>query len=408
MKNEFDLIKTDIQQRIRSGSIKPDTNGLYKIGYYINGWDERIFVRGRNSAEIAHKIIERRDALVAKKEVKESLDMRFDAVVNRWFDSDIKGRGLSENNIKNTKSLVNKHILCDEFGKRRINGFTHLELQNFLNDKGKVYSFSHVLKIKNTLEAIFKFAQIEGLLTVNPAFGLKMPKCVVCESDLKDPVTVEELALALSCVKNDLQLKIILMMLFLYGMRTVELVNLKWEDISFDENYILISKSKYTDAITTRNREITQRYLPLSELIVDDLKELKKKETGVYADSFIFRKRTNGSPLNTRSLDCYFRTMHRDEEIACGAELLNNKIVNPVGIRRFVPYAFRHGVATRFNALNFNDALSQLFLGHKPKSVKDKFYSKLDFDQHLRGAYQPYMNAVEHDLKVCLKQAYGN
>lgn len=72
-------------------------------------------------------------------------------------------------------------------------------------------------------------------------------------------------------------------------------------------------------------------------------------------------------------------------EIINGAKVVNNEIVEWTGIRHFTPYAFRKGVVTTMDSLNYNDAITQMFIGHSPKSVKDQYYSLMNYKKASGG-----------------------
>jgi len=402
MTNEFDYIKSIIEGKINGGIINKNDAGIYKVSYTFPNL-KRITVRGTDAVDITHKLIAKRDIQLSEaKKIKVS-SMRFDKIAIMWYETEIDGRDLAKDNRKNYKSILNKHIL-PRFGLRNIEEIENHELQNYLNELGKKSGKSHVSKVKNCLTNIFQFAYQNRLIVFNPAIKLKLPKCKEFTSPNKERVTNDELLLALKASKNDLQMKIIIEMLFLYGIRDVELVKLRWENINFKEKYIHIKESKYTNAINTKNKEKTRRYLPLPNTLAKDLRTLKESRPSSTGNDIIFIKKESKKPMTTNALCGYFKTLHRDMEILNGAKMFNNKIIEYTGVRHFTPYAFRHGVSSRMDALEFNDYYTQSFIGHAPQSVKDKHYTKLNFETELRPVYNRYMEIAEKELIDYLKQ----
>lgn len=395
--NEYELLKKEIQEKIDNKKLNPDEDGSYKIGYRFTKCGKRYYSRGLTADALAQDLLRKRNESIAKEERKRTLDRRFDQVSIDWFETNIKGRSLGENNIRNTKSILNKHII-PQFGYNDISSVQNKDLQNFLNELSTCYSKDHVLKIKNTLEAIFVFAAANDLIGKLPTIGLKMPKCVKKSTNKKDPVSSDEFLLALRACKNDLQMLTILEILFVYGMRDVELNNLRWENINFEKKYIHITHSKYTGAITTRDDNICMRYLPLCDTVAKSLKALKEKNKIVDQSEYIFKRRKSNKPLTTKALDGYFKTLMRDMDILNGAKVFNNKIIESSNIRYFTPYAFRKGVTTTLDSMNMIPAITQKFIGHAPSNVKDRYYSRMDFEQHLRPAFQPYLETAERNL----------
>ncbi len=402
--NEFEFLKRELQDRISSGAIKHNEKGIYKVGYTFSDCKDRIFARGNDADSLAQNLLKNKNNRVAAKQKEEILDRRFDKIAIDWYETEIKGRGLGKNNIKNYKSLLNKHIIS-QFGFRDASEIMHSELQQYLNSLGKQYGQDHVRKVKNCLHNIFLYAQSNELIDRIPSFNLKMPNCQKFEQNKKDPVTiVDGLPLALKISSTDIQMKTILMIFFVYGIRTVELVSLKWNNINFMEKYIHITHSKYTDAITTKDKNSVTRYLPLCDTVANALKELKESNMPLNNDDeYIFRTRKSNKPITTKALDNYFVTLMRNMDIYNGATLYNNKIIESTNIRAFTPYAFRKRVTTKLDSMNFNDAITQQFIGHKPKSVKDKHYSCMTFEKDLRPQYKRYMKRAEEDLLSAIK-----
>lgn len=394
--NEFDLLKNEIQNRIQNRKIHKNADGIYKVSYTFP-FGKRFTVRGTNAADIAHKLIEKRNTFLVEETKEKTLSVRFDTIAINWFKTEIEGRGLGDKNIKNHKIILNNHLI-DEFGIKNINEITNSDIQFFLNGKGKIYSKSQVTKIKNCLVAIFNFAEANRIITYNPTVRLLLPKCKEFDHPNRKPVLDDEFTLALRAVKEDLQMFIILEILYVYGIRTIELINLKWKNISFKNNYIHIETSKYTNAITTNDAKSVMRFLPLSNIIADDLKTLKKQRKIHDENEYVFLTRKSHKKLETTRLDKYFHDLTRRMEIENGAIVFNNKIIGHTGVRHFTPYAFRHGVATKMDAMGYSDAISESFIGHKPRFVKGIHYSEMTFERELRPAYQAYMDKVETDL----------
>jgi hypothetical protein len=76
-----------------------------------------------------------------------------------------------------TEQIISTHLL-PLFGDRAIASMTRRELQGLLNGKAAAgLSFSVVAHIRWQLVAIYKMAEGEGLVNVNPTKGLVDPKC---------------------------------------------------------------------------------------------------------------------------------------------------------------------------------------------------------------------------------------
>lgn len=217
----------------------------------------------------------------------------------------------------------------------------------------------------------------------------------------KNPVTNEEMLQALIASEGKHQMILILSMLFVYGFRSVELVNLEWKNIDFDNKTLFVEVSKYTDALNY-DPKLYQRYLPIPPTIL----ELLKKEKANSKTEYIFDKRNSHKQLTTKTLDKYFKTLTRDREILNGAKVVNNKIVKSTGLRHFVPYAFRRRRITDMQLESkMSEALIDAFNGHVLKGVNGKNYTRFDYKKHLESLFVEYLKVLDEELSSLLKQA---
>lgn len=409
--NEYEELASLIRHKIDSGKLKQQANGVYKISKKFENCEKTIYVEGTDAKDIANKLIYKRDINIKKVSDEEKFGKPFYAVAGEWYNLRIKETGLKEKNVSNYRGLLNNHIL-PKFKDRGIKTIRNNEIQELLNKKGKTYSCSQVSKMKNIIISIFDYAETNMYIEHNQIKKLIVPKCKKFKNDSKNPVTKEELTLALKATKDQPMMQLAVVMLYVYGLRTCELVNLEWKFVNFDEDYFKIDKSKYTDSLNVKNNEITKRYSPLSPTVKKLLIKTKElHQSDGRKDDMIFHKKNlknklDIKPITSDTMDEYFNTLtNRDMEIANGAVVRNNQIIEYTGVRHFTPYAFRKGVITRLNAMNYNDSITQMFVGHAPKEVKDRYYSKMNFEQDLRPNYQRFLDASEELLKECLESA---
>lgn len=408
---EIKILKMEYEDKISRGIIKMQPDGSYKIGRKFEDLNKKIYVRAYSAEDAAVKLYTRhRDELHGLVKHREC-GVLFKEVAEEWFVTNVLNMKKSRGTIVNTRGELNNHIL-PTLGDKGIKTIKMHDLQSLLNEKGETLGADILRRIKNNINNIFEFAIDNDYLEKNPARHIKLPNCQVNKVKSKEPVTNDEFVLALKAAKanGDLQMILILCMLYVYGLRTIELVNIKWDDLFLDERvgYIHISTSKYTNTynMTIAQRENTKRDLPLSPIIRSLLLEQRayQETNGIY-NGTIFHRRQSSKALTSDFVDDYFLTLTNQMEIVNGAKVFNNKIVEYTGVRHFVPYAFRKRVVTELNGMNYNDAITQKFVGHTPKEVKDKNYSHLNFENHLRQAFAPYMDKAENELSALLKRA---
>lgn len=402
-RQELERIKSDIQYKIDNHIVNPK-NGKYKIAYKFPGEDSsrRITVRGKDSTEIAMNLIDARDKRDLKEEEQKKSAKRFDKIASKWYDSEV-ARGICDGTNDTNMHIIND-ILNPEFGLRSIEEITRQEIKNFLMKQGEYYRRDYLKKIKSAIVGIYAYANDAEITNYFPVNNINISKmrCLPPLDDIsKNPVTNEEMLQALIASGGDHQMILILSMLFVYGLRPFELINLKWKNVDFDNKTIFVEVSKYTDALNY-DPKLYQRYLPISPTILKLLIEEKANSIGEY----IFYKRKSHKQLTTETLDKYFNTLTRDREILNGAKVVNNKIVEPTGLRHFVPYAFRRRRITDMQLEpNMSEALIDAFNGHVIKGVNGKNYTRFDYEKHLEPLFVEYLKIPDEELSSLLKQA---
>lgn len=90
------------------------------------------------------------------------------------------------------------------------------------------------------VRGIFKLSLRDGHISSNPSLGLEYQKY---QAPVRDPLTIDEVFLFLNAVKNK-QWQNYFRLAFFTGMRTSELIELKWSDIDFVRSDITISRAR--------------------------------------------------------------------------------------------------------------------------------------------------------------------
>lgn len=210
-------------------------------------------------------------------------------------------------------------------------------------------------RILSGIKQFFRFMLMEGDIDEDPAELLEMPKI---GKKLPEVLTIEEVDALLAAVdlskSEGHRNKAIVETLYSCGLRVSELVNLRYEDIFFDEGFIRV--------IGKGNK---QRLVPVSPSVA--------KEIGLYEvatrnhmkiqagnESFVFLNR-RGAKL-TRVM--IFTIIKNLAEVA--------------GIRKNIsPHTFRHSFATHLLEGGANLRAIQEMLGHESITTTE-IYTHLD------------------------------
>lgn len=201
------------------------------------------------------------------------------------------------------------------------------------------YKASTMNRKIDTLRSLFRFAVEQGYIAHNPMDKIRAPK-----PDQVLPVYLreDELQLLLALPerkkrKNWLRDKAILYLLAYTGLRRAELLNLKWEDIRFDQG-----------SIRVMGKGRKERMIPMNKALSDVLWDYLQSQLPVSANSPLFRNQF-GKPLNGSNLHDLFKRYVR----AAG--------LDPT---RISLHKMRHTFATMLLARGTDLVTIQQLLGH--------------------------------------------
>lgn len=265
-------------------------------------------------------------------------------------------KGLAENSIFAYQNDVEKLKDFAEANKLEVDQIELSHLNAFVKELYDLgLSARTQARILSGVKQFFRFLLLEGELKKDPSELLEMPKI---GQKLPEVMTIEEVDALLEAI--DLSTpeghrnKAILETLYSCGLRVSELVNLKYEDIFFDEGFIRV--------IGKGNK---QRLVPVSPTVA--------KEIDLY--EVATRNHMNIKPGN----ESYVFLNRR------GAKLTRvmiftiiKNLVEKAGIRKNIsPHTFRHSFATHLLEGGANLRAIQEMLGHESITTTE-IYTHLD------------------------------
>lgn len=165
------------------------------------------------------------------------------------------------------------------------------------------------------------------------------------------------------------------MLQLLTGFRTGELLNLKTEDIDFEQKLIHVCR-KHSGHQLVRKTESAERTLPLT----DGMEE-------------ILRRRTAGNP---RWIFCGYRYPMRrlNADVLCA---WHRRTLASAGLRYFPLYAFRHTFATRNIQEGTPISTLQKWLGHASITMTQKYVHVTP--EHEHTAMAKYAKSISEKSK---------
>jgi len=190
------------------------------------------------------------------------------------------------NTSRGFKNLFERHIIpfLKHYDLLDIKASDIKKWQITILDKG--LSVQSVKNCRTVLRGILNDAKMDEIISSNPIDLVKVPKEQYKE-DI-EPFNLNEVELIL---KNSADwLRQYLTAAFFSGMRTGELMALKWEDIDFENKKIYVRRSM-TKGIISKPKTGKGRIIDMLPLVLDILKEVYRKNG--LANEWIFTHRYN-------------------------------------------------------------------------------------------------------------------
>lgn len=379
------------------GTILPDgivqrSNGSYRGRFQYKG---EIYTRDNTDLK---KLIQEMEDL--RYEVKHGIKGKGDNItLNAWFDiwlNTHKKRSIKESTQIRYDDFYRRYIE-KQIGKYRVADFTPILIERLLqNMADKDFSTKTIHDVYNILNAMFKYAVHNRIISFNPCAGVEVPKTK--QKDIR-VLTVEEQREVMEQAKGRLHSNMIEVALGT-GLRSGELRGLTWSDIDFRKREISINKTlvyikdmetkKYVFKYQTPKTKNSIRTIPMQESVYKALKrqKIQLKEMQLICEEWenlegfehlVFLGK-NGKPISERAfqvtLDGIEKAVNKKRE--CIAKK-NKTSFEP--IPHFYPHALRHTFATRCFEAGIEVKVVQGFLGHYSIVITLDLYTHVTDDK---------------------------
>lgn len=301
-----------------------------------------------------------------------------------WIDN-IKGSNIRFNTRRNYNERYEKNIK-PLIGDMQLGEIKPLHCQNVLNQMSSRYSNSVIEQTRLVMRMIFDSAVENELLSRNP-----VTKSVKCTSGRKAKamraLTIKEQKLFLKAIKETSNYNQYALLLQT-GLRTGELIGLRWSDVDFEKRVLHIRRTmEYrhstgewkTGDPKTKN---SVRDVPLTQEAINILKDQKEKllsmniTSAEFPDSVFLCK--NGTPIKNSAYD---------------SELFY--YCDKAGIERFSMHVLRHTFATRCIESGMRPKTLQMILGHSNIGVTMNLYVHVTDEEKIKE-----VRSIEKKLKL--------
>ena len=268
-------------------------------------------------------------------------------------------------------SNVINNQLIPAFGVRHLQSISATEIQLYMNTlSGR--SASMINRISGTLNAIFKCAIRDRLITHNPASVIEKPEA---KRTKEKPVLTSAQRKSIEKALDASQDGLFTAVLYYTGVRIGEACGLQWGDINWKDGLIHIQRGiDHTGGNTTVGKLKTKssdRYIPIAPQLLELLRSVP---TGL-PSAFIFTCR-NGLPVSyTHARNMFGRTMlsaglaHRDD---------THNIVSMIS-----PHALRHNFVTLCYEKGIDAFTASKLAGHSTPKITMEVYTHLS-KEHLQ------------------------
>ena len=356
-------------------------------GLYVARFTDK---HGRRQSKRFKKLQECRQWIADATYIDEHTDIEnaTDMLVDAWFEYwiSVKKKTVRPNTVRNYTERYERNIKA-VIGKKLLTEVKPIHCQKIFSDMADDgYRTTTIYQTRIALYNMLEFAKENDVIINNPC-KKSVKSDMGKPSDKKEALTIETQKKFLEGATGqsyENQYRFILQT----GLRTGELVGLKWEDIDFENKTLTIQRSmefRYKVGewrVGPPKSKSGYRTIPLTDEAIRILKAQKEKNRKIKVipmewseQVFLCRK---GEPVKNSTYDTALF-----------------KICDKVGIKRFSMHVLRHTFSTRCIEGGMMPKTLQKILGHSNIGITMNLYVHITEEEKLKE-----INLVAEALKV--------
>ena len=358
----------DLRGKEIGEGIYQQTNGTY-CARFVDRFGKRRTKRSKKLQEVKQWLA---DATYINEhsDIEQATNMMVDAWFEYWID--IKRKTVRPNTVRNYRERYYRNIQ-KVIGKKLLTEVKPIHCQNIFTKMAEEgYRTSTLYQTRITLYNMLEFARENDVVLNNPC-KRSVKSNMGKPSQKKKALTVETQKRFLQQAKGqsyENQFRFILQT----GLRTGELVGLKWEDVNFENKTLKIERSmeyRYSVGewrVGEPKSKSGYRTIPLTDeairiLMAQKKKNMKIKEISIEWVDYIFLSR-KGEPVKNSTYDTALF-----------------KICEKAEIDKFSMHVLRHTFATRCIEGGMIPKTLQKILGHSNIGITMNLYVDITEEQ---------------------------
>ncbi|PTQ86936.1 Arm DNA-binding domain-containing protein [Nitrosomonas ureae] len=272
---------------------------------------------------------------------------------------------LAQSTWRDYRNSIMNHLI-PSLGSINLRELTRADIKNFISyktaldkDGNPAISKKRIHNILAPLRSVLQDAQADGALINNPLHGWK-PKIVGKSQDIEsiDPFTPQESALIIQ--HSEAMTAQVIQFGFWTGLRTGELIALKWIDVDFNSLEIIVRRTKVRKQIKETKTKAGTRRVKLIKPALEALEQMRL-HSHLHESGFVF--------LNPRSRQPWLDDQ-QFRKIGWHPSIARSKV------RYRYPYQMRHSYASVLLTIGEDYRWISKQLGHSNPNVTLKHYAR--------------------------------
>lgn len=342
-----------------------DGQKVYYIRTYIDGPSgKRIQINRHNKKWIGRdgKLLAQQEEIrLQNSNIQEELRKKhvkyltINDLVDKYFE--FKKGKIDNDSIIKFKNDLNNHFLPTE-GKYLITTYSDIQYKEWQNSmcnktfvkgkdennnlKYKKYSLTFLNELHRSINALFRFAMINGWITFNPIdkvgrFGTRKERAIAKKEKKWNVISSEQYKELMECTKYNIKYNTMFDLFYSTGLRIGEIMALRWKDYDYDKCRIkvehTISRKENGPRRLKEPKSVSSKdYIAIDNSLNEKILKYKNKQNAVGDELFIFGsiKYGNEKPISEHAI----------------TYAIEKYIIRTNISKNFKPHDFRHSFAT--------------------------------------------------------------